>query len=153
MVSVPEGPHRHVRSSRCWRGARHHRTILHRGGRPGYVAMKRIGAHIALPGRRKAGAIGYLRTAQACVGHTESSAVDGVAADEIVARSHGDSAGVVCISIVQAAAAVEDIGVANERVMDIHVAVVGAAGPIPWAETLARSQWEPADAPPPDPAE
>jgi len=76
----------------------------------------------------------------------EGAAVDGLAVHESTARGDRHRASAARIDIVIViGAVVDDGGVANLRVVEIHVAVVPPARVVPRIKRLARAERKPTD--------
>ena len=72
--------------------------------------------------------------------------IDGLAVHEVVVRGDRHSARVVRVRVVKVTAAVvDDCRVANERIVEIHVTVVAAAGVVPRMKWFAWAKWKPTD--------
>src|SRR5271157_2236717 len=71
--------------------------------------------------------------------------IDGLAIHKGAVRGRGNRVGVVGITVIEVSVAppADDVGVANERVVDVDVVPVGATGVVPRMERLTPAEREP----------
>src|SRR5579871_2510169 len=85
------------------------------------------------------------RPAQVCFGQVECTAIHAPAVYEVFVGHDADCTRIVCVSVVEIAAAVE-IVVVDARVIDVDIARIAVAVVIPRAVRFAESEREPANA-------
>src|SRR5215471_14126757 len=96
--------------------------------------------------RRESCSSADLRPSQRGVGHMEGAAIDSLAIHEAVVGRYGYRASVARIHVIVVVGAidvVDDGGIANKRVVDVHVTNVGAAAAIPRMKGFAPTEREP----------
>src|SRR5277367_3748582 len=86
-----------------------------------------------------------MRVAKRGCGDAIGAAVDAIAVYESVARSGGDGVFVVGVSVIKIVR-VDDVGVANDRIVHIDVMHVAESGVIPRVERLTPTEREPTNA-------
>lgn len=115
------GVHWHVRGGLGRRRARHYGAILHRRG---WRANVRSGIHRAertVLCRLQADGVRDLGTPEHRGGGVDRAAVNGLTVDEGIAIRHGNRVYVMGIHEIDVAnVGVENVRVANERVVDVH---------------------------------
>jgi hypothetical protein len=121
---------------------------LNGGRRTGNVATRASRSEVALMGRREIHAIAYFSAVQGRFGDVKAAAIDSLPVHKVVTRCDCYGTRVVGICVIKIIRTiVDDVGIPNERVVEIYIAVVPAAGVVPRMKRFTRTKRKPTDSP------